>query len=98
MKYFIAILLIANFYLSIRNLLWERKVAANYMIGVYLQNKCLEDVVIHNRIPILERVLNLPWAEKINGPLDTSKCDAAEAQWKLYESERQKYIKIVGGA
>lgn len=94
MKKLITFLLILltcyNAYLSIRSAVWAEMIANNYMVALNKQQKCNQDVVINNRIPILERALKLPWAKKA-GVLDTTLCDEAKEQWKIYEAEHYKY-------
>ncbi len=80
--------------MNIRQALWAELVAKNYMEGLRLQSKCNQAVILENRLPILERVLKLPWAGK-TGVLDTSKCDAAVDKWRIYEEKRALYHKIV---
>ncbi len=84
-----------NLYLNIRLAAHSELIVKNYLIGLYQQQECNQDVVLNNRLPIIERILKLPWVNLNPGVLDTTKCDAAKSQWELYELKRKEYLHFV---
>jgi len=96
MKIIVALLIVANlylFYTTTKQKAWMNLIAKNYMLGNYYQAKCNKDVIVNNRLPIIERVLNLRDPLPEGSKIDWTLCEKSMKQWDVYYKAHSKYLK-----
>jgi hypothetical protein len=72
---------------------WIELISVPYMKGIYLAQECFKDVVFDNRLPIIERSLQMSSSLKRGSVINIiKKCDESDKHWRDYTKSRNIYL------